>query len=29
MIADRQLLPEDADRIVAAAEAGGNVLTAA
>ena len=29
MIVDRLLLPEDADRIVTAAEAGGNVLTAA
>lgn len=29
MVSDRLLLPEDADRIVAAAEAGGNVLTAA
>ena len=29
MIAERLLLPEDADRIIAAAEAGGNVLTAA
>ena len=29
MVAERLLLPEDADRIVAAAEAGGTVLTAA